>query len=55
MENILYRGDEVLEKKVEEIYTKDGKKLLELVQEWIEENNFFSNCKDNNVGCKIAL
>ncbi len=34
-----------MESKVEELYTKDGKELFELVQEWIDENNFFLNCK----------
>jgi len=51
----LYRGDFVLEKKIEEIYTKEGKKLLELVQEWIDENNFFSNYEEKGTRCKIAL
>lgn len=29
----------MLENKITESYAKDGKKLSELVQEWIEENN----------------
>lgn len=31
--------------KLEEIYTQDGKKLSELIQEWIDENNNYFCCK----------
>ncbi len=45
----------ILEIELHENYTKDGKKILELVQEWIDENNFFSNCENDEKNCKILL
>ena len=36
-----------LELEVEEFYTKDGKRVSELIQEWMEENNFLFYCKNN--------
>ena len=34
-----------LNSKTEELYTKDGKELFELIQEWINENGSFLYCK----------
>lgn len=35
---------------VQESYTKDGKELFQLIQEWIDENNSFLYCeKEKNV------
>lgn len=44
-----------MEGKLEEIYTQDGKKLSELIQEWIDENNNYFYCKrtHTDVKCKI--
>ncbi len=35
---------------VKEIYSKDGKNLLELIQEWVDENNylFYSQYNEEN-------
>ena len=35
----MYRGEFVLEGKLQEIYTKDGKNITEIIQEWVQENN----------------
>lgn len=32
---------------IKESYTKDGKKLNELIQEWINENNLITCCNIN--------
>ncbi len=41
----------ILESKVEELYTKGGKELSDLIQEWMDENNFSLYCRNekNNV------
>jgi len=44
-----------LESKVEELYTKDGKSLFELIQEWLDENNSFLYCKSGERKCRILL
>ena len=36
-----------MESKIEELYTKDGKELFDLIQEWINENNILSYYKKN--------
>ena len=36
-----------LEKNIKEYYTKGGKSLNILIQEWINENNILSYCKEN--------
>lgn len=33
-----------MEEKIKETYTKDGKKLAELIQEWINENTSILYC-----------
>lgn len=33
-----------MEEKIKETYTKDGKKLTELIQEWINENTSILYC-----------
>ena len=38
-----------LESKIEELYTKDGKELFELIQEWIDENSSFLYCKNETI------
>ena len=30
-----------MQSKIEELYTKEGKELFELIQEWIDENSSF--------------
>lgn len=44
--NILYIEVIDLNPKIQESYTKDGKELFQLIQEWIDENNSFLYCKD---------
>ncbi|MDO5556084.1 MAG: hypothetical protein Q4G09_05565 [Clostridia bacterium] len=40
---------------LEEIYTKDGKSLSELIEDWIDENNFFLYCKYKDKQAKIFI
>ena len=44
----------VLDENINEIYTKEGKKINELVQEWIDENSNYLYCILNKeiVECK---
>lgn len=37
-----------MKSKIKETYTKDGKKLIELIQEWMEENSSQLYCKNNH-------
>lgn len=37
-----------MNQEVKEIYTKEGKQLYELIQEWIDENKYFLYCKTIN-------
>lgn len=39
---------------IQETYTKDGKELFELVQEWIDENNSFLYCKNKSKVIKCS-
>ena len=36
-----------MDTEMKETYTKDGKKLSQLIQEWINENSFFLYCKND--------
>ena len=34
-----------MEERIKETYTEEGRNLTELIQEWINENNFILYCK----------
>ena len=38
-----------MENRVKETYTKEGKKIQELIQEWIDENNNFLYCQNKKI------
>lgn len=41
-----------MENRVKEIYTKEGKNIQELIQEWIDENYYCLYCKNNKEDVK---
>lgn len=41
-----------MEEKIKEIYTKDGKDLTELIQEWINENTSILYCNSEGKDIK---
>lgn len=43
-----------LNENIQEIYSKDGKNILELVQEWINENNSIIYCNNNAKDVKYS-
>ena len=48
----MYRGEYVLEGKLEETYTKDGKNITEIIQEWVQENNKYFCCRKVGIDIK---